>query len=304
MGTHLSCGYNLIVLTFMCPEPTVQPITPTIGAEIDGIDVRTLNKDQIDFVRQALNQYQLILFRNQKIDLDSMCEFSALFGELMALPYIAPIPTHPKVIRVLKEAEEIDMGVFGGEWHSDFSFLPQPPSISILYAHEVPSIGGDTLWANMVDAFRQLPGRLVDRISHRRAVHTGAPYGVKNAPDLEEQFKGSIKIERNNPDADRETLHPVVCTHPDTGENTLFINPTYTVRIEGCSESEGRELLDKLFQHCTRPETCCRIQWRQGTLALWDNRRTMHYAVNDYDGHRREMWRTTLKGHAPLPAAP
>ena len=286
----------------MCSVLTAQPITPSIGAEIDGIDVRVINNDQIESIRRALDRYMLILLRDQDLDLDSMCEFSALFGELMALPYIAPIPTHPNVIRVLKEAEEIDMGVFGGEWHSDFSFLAQPPSTSILYARDIPLLGGDTLWANMVEAYRTLPEIIGDQLDSRFAVHTGTPYGARNAPDPEEQFKGSIQIDRNNPEADKETMHPVVCRHPVTGEEMLFINPTYTIRIEGYVEAESRELLNRLFQHCTRPETCCRIRWRPGTLALWDNRRTMHYAVNDYDGHRREMWRTTLKGHAPLTA--
>lgn len=286
----------------MRPVLTAQPITPSIGAEIDNIDVRALNNDQIECIRQSLDRYQLILLRDQELDLDSLCAFSARFGELMALPYISPIPSHPNVIRVLKEAEEIDMGVFGGEWHSDFSFLAQPPSTSILYARDVPAVGGDTLWANMVEAYRTLPESIGSQLENSLAVHAGTPYGVKNAPDPEQQFKGSIQIDRNNPEADKETMHPLICRHPDTGEKMLFINPTYTIRIDGCAEAESKALLDNLFQHCMRPEICCRIRWRPGTLALWDNRRTMHYAVNDYDGRRREMWRTTLKGHAPLAA--
>jgi len=193
------------------------------------------------------------------------------------------------------------MGVFGGDWHSDFSFLPAPPSASILYAEDIPPVGGDTLWADMVQALDGLAPELRSALAGRDAIHVGAPYGVRYAPADDTRFKGSIGIERNNPEADRETRHPAVCRHPETGEPLLFVNPTYTTGIDGYSESESSQLLRRLFEHCTRPEFCCRFKWSPGSLAIWDNRSTMHYAVNDYDGYRRCLYRTTVQGDVPTP---
>ena len=218
----------------------------------------------------------------------------------MRLPYIKPHDGYPDIIRVLKEADEVDMGTFGGNWHSDYSFLEAPPKASILYAEEIPPLGGDTLWIDMARAWQQLPDDLRASIDGRIAIHTGAPYGVSNAPAQDAQFKGSIEIERNNPEADRETRHPAVCRHPETGETMLFVNPTYTTRIDGYDDADSADLLEALYRHCTRPEFSCRFKWEPGVIALWDNRNTMHYAVNDYDGYRRCLYRTTIAGHPPL----
>ena len=123
---------------------------------------------------------------------------------------------------------------------------------------------------------------------------------MSHAPADEEQFKGSIEIERNNPEADRETRHPAICKHPETGAELLFVNPTYTTRIDGLPPAQSRELLQDLYRHCMRPEHGCRLKWAPGSLAIWDNRSTLHYAVNDYDGYRRCLYRTTIAGDPPL----
>ena len=170
---------------------------------------------------------------------------------------------------------------------------------SILYALEVPPVGGDTLWVDMAAAFAALPEAERESLRDRVVIHSGKPYGVQHAPDPETQFRGSIQMDRNNPEADRETRHPMVAVHPDSGEEMLFINPTYTTRIEGMDEGESRETLARLYRHCLRPEFSCRFRWQAGTVAVWDNRSTMHYAVNDYDGYRRLMHRTTIAGHPP-----
>jgi taurine dioxygenase len=281
---------------------SVEPLTPALGAEISGVDIADIDDDQFDVVYHAWLRHKVILLRDQDIDLDMLERFSRRFGELMQLPYVKPYRDHPDIIRVLKQADEINMGVFGGEWHSDFSFLDQPPKASILHAEQIPAVGGDTLWINMALAWRQLPEELATQVTGKTAIHCGTPYGVLHAPTEDTRFKGSIEIERNNPQADRETRHPAVCRHPDTGEEMLFINPTYTIRIDGYAEQESHALLDKLFSHCTRPEYCCRLRWQPRTVVVWDNRNTMHYAVNDYDGSRRCLYRTTIKGDNPLPA--
>jgi taurine dioxygenase len=281
----------------------ISALTPRLGAEISDIDLRRLDGSSIEQLRQLWLRYKVLFLREQTIDLDELQQFSRRFGELMQLPYIKPHPDYPYVIRVLKEADEVNMGVFGGDWHSDFSFLEAPPSASILYAEQVPEVGGDTLWIDMGAAYAALPREQKALLLKRHAIHSGRPYGVTHAPEESTRFKGSIEIERNNPEADRETRHPAVCRHPESGESLLFVNPTYTTRIDALPAAQSRELLASLYTHCTRPEFGCRFKWRVGSIALWDNRSTLHYAVNDYDGQRRCLYRTTLAGDRPQPAA-
>ncbi len=283
----------------MPAEFEINPLTPGFGAEIRGLDVTRLDEKSFDRLYQCWLQYRVVFLRDQLIDLEQLQNFSARFGELMALPYIKPLDGHPHIIRVLKQAEEIGMGVFGGDWHSDFSFLEVPPRISILYAEEIPPVGGDTLWADMTRALAALPEATRARLEGGYGIHSGTPYGVKHAPPEDTQFKGSIEIERNNPEADAETRHPLLCRHPETGEATLFVNPTYTVAIDGMERDDSDALLQDLYWHCTRPEFGCRFKWTPQCIALWDNRNTMHYAVNDYDGYRRCLYRTTIRGERP-----
>ncbi len=280
----------------------IVPLTPRLGAEVIGIDAAGASEAEFDAVRTALRDYKVLFLRDQGIDLDQLLAFSRRFGELMRLPYIEPLAGYPEIIRVLKEVDEINMGTFGGDWHSDFSFLAAPPSLSILYAEEVPSVGGDTLWIDTVEALRQLSPELRAAVDGHAAIHTGAPYGVSHAPAEDTQFRGSIRIERNNPEADRETRHPAICRHPDSGQEMLFVNPTYTTRIDGYDGPASDRLLAALYRHLLRPEFACRFRWQAGSIALWDNRNTLHYAVNDYDGYRRCLYRTTIAGRPPLPA--
>lgn len=280
----------------------VAPLTPSLGAEIIGIDVSRLSDDDFKSLYRHWLRYKVLFIREQQIDLEQLQQFSRRFGELMRLPYIKPHQDHPDVIRVLKQADEINMGVFGGDWHSDFSFLEAPPKASLLFAEELPPVGGDTLWIDMERALQTLPQDLHAELKDKIAIHSGTPYGVANAPPENTRFKGSIEIERGNPEADRETRHPAICRHPETGETSLFINPTYTTRIDDLPNQQSEQLLTDLYQHCTRPEFSCRFKWSAGCITLWDNRNTMHYAVNDYDGYRRCLYRTTIRGEAPLPA--
>ncbi|MEM7292734.1 MAG: TauD/TfdA family dioxygenase, partial [Pseudomonadota bacterium] len=149
-------------------------------------------------------------------------------------------------------------------------------------------------------AYKHLPAALKAEIEGTQVVHTGAPYGSANAPPLDTQFTGSMRVARNNPEADAEIVHPTVRRHPESGEPALFLNPTYTTRFAHQSNAASAELLGKLFAHCTRPEFTCRFRWTPNCVAIWDNRNTLHYAVNDYDGHRRVMYRTTIAGDTPL----
>ncbi len=281
-----------------------EPVTATIGAEISNISLTGAGEHLFSELREALTIHKVLFIRSQHLSIDQLCEFSKGFGALMRVPYIQPLDNHPDVIAVLKEADEINMGVFGGDWHSDFSFLDRPPLASLLYSVQIPPVGGDTLWVNMAAAYAALPEETKDFLGDKSAIHTGAPYGLANAPDVATQFTGSIKIDRNNPEADVETWHPAVCRHPDSGEAMLFISPTYTFRFGDMSVQQSQPILRDLYSHCTKPEFTCRFRWTPHTIAIWDNRCTMHYAVNDYDGYRRLLYRTTIEGHQPLKFEP
>jgi taurine dioxygenase len=277
----------------------IRPMAGALGADIFGVDLSgSLDEALFAAIERALYDYLVIVFHGQELTPEQQIAFTRRFGPISRSPYIRHMDEYPDVIAVLKEADERRISTFGNAWHSDFSFLEEPPMGSVLYAREVPSHGGDTLFANMYAAYEALsPGlrRVLDGV---KAVHTGKPYGVGGVPkDL--AVSRSIGIERNNPDADREVAHPVVRVHPATGRKALFVNSIYTTQFEGMTAAESKPLLDYLYAHATKPEFTCRLRWRRGNVAVWDNRCTLHYAVNDYDGTRRLMHRTTIKGERP-----
>ena len=200
----------------------------------------------------------------------------------------------PEVITVLKEATGACGGVCGGDWHSDFSFLAKPPAGSVLVAVEVLPFGGDTLWANQELAPAMLLAELRRQIAGRNGIHSGKPYSVAQALPPETQSGRSIKMMRGDPAADREQAHPLIRRHPESGVDALFVTPIYTTRLADRDEAASADLLARLYHHATQPEFCCRWRWRVGDVAIWDNRTTLHYAVNDCDSYRRLLYRTTF----------
>ena len=278
----------------------IAPISGHIGAEVHGIALRRSEEPEIAAaLRQLLQQHQVLIFREQFLSLEDQKQLTRCFGEIQAVPYVEPSAEDPAVIAVLKEADEKQISVFGGDWHSDFSFLERPPAGSVLSAVEVPPVGGDTLWASQTAAWQYLPRTLKEQLASCRALHTGAPYGEKEAPDGPDGLSRSVRITRGSAAADRPVAHPLVRRHPETGQAALFVNPIYTRGIEGLPEEEGRALLQELFAYATRPDFTCRHRWQAGDVVIWDNRMTLHYAINDYDGHRRLLYRTTFAGERP-----
>ena len=278
---------------------TVAPLTSAIGAEIEGIDLtEPLSAERADQLRGLLARHHVLFFRAQHLNLEQQKRFTEAFGPLLSLPYVTPMEGEPQVIRVYKGAEERG-GVFGGDWHTDFSFLERPPAGSVLSAHTVPPQGGDTLWVSQAAAWEALPSPLQELLAGRNAVHVGKPYGVKWAPPLETQTGAGMEMARGDPTADEDRLHPAVLRHPVTGRQMLFLNPTYVVRLDGMSEEESRPVLEAVQRHSIRPEFTCRFRWSPGTVAVWNNLATQHYAVNDYQGFERLMYRTTFGGMSP-----
>ncbi len=279
----------------------IKRLTGFIGAEISGADLRALDDPDLQAaLRNALATHHVLVFRSQPLSLSEQKRLTEVFGQLMHLPYVAATPEDPAVIAVLKEAHETSGGVFGGEWHSDFSFLENPPAGSVLAAVEIPAVGGDTVWSSQVAAYESLPAHLTTFLESSLAVHVGKPYGVKHAPPKKEQAGGSIKMSRGDPNADREILHPAVVTDPETGKRALFVNPIYTTRFDGMTEEESRPFLEQIYRHATRPDFSMRHKWCEGDVVVWDNRMTLHYATNDYAGSRRLLHRTTFQCDPPV----
>lgn len=273
----------------------IHRITGVFGAEITGVDLTSpLTNDLAQGLRDALAQHLVIVLRNQPISADQQRALTRVFGEPAVNPYAPGPPAHPEMTTILKQADE-RTGVFGGGWHTDLSFLDNPPGGSVLAAIDLPPYGGDTMFCSQQAAWDSLPEPLKTLLDGRNAAHVGKPYGIKWAPPVSEQaMKGSTK--RNDPDADRERMHPAVTTHPVTGRRGLYINPTYTMRLDGLSEADSAPLLAQLFVHCALPEHCLRLRWSEHMVVIWDNYSTQHYAINDYHGFRREMRRATFQG--------
>jgi taurine dioxygenase len=277
---------------------SITPVTPELGAEIRDVDLRTAGADAIAAIQRAFADHAVLFIRDQALTLDDLLAVTRKFGSILRVPYVQGVPSHPDVIAVLKEASEKKISTFGGTWHSDFSFLAEPPAATLLYAVELPPVGGDTIWSSQYLAYAALSDGMKAMLDTLRAIHTGWPHGTMGpSPDV--PVSKSIKMVRNDPSADREVVHPVVRVHPVTGKKALFVNPVYTQRFEGMTVAESKPLLEYLHQHSVRAEFCCRLRWSKGTLAMWDNRCLMHLAVNDYDGHRRLLYRTTTAGEAP-----
>jgi taurine dioxygenase len=276
----------------------IEPVAGGLGAEISGIDLARLGDEAFGQIRRAFTRYLVVFFRDQSLTPEQQVALTGRFGPVLRVPYVAHLQQHPDVIAVLKEADERQISTFGNAWHSDFSFLEKPPAGSLLQALEVPPFGGDTLWSNMYTAYETLSEGMRRLLDGLKAIHTGKPYGKEGGLGI--KGSRSIQITRGEPEADRETAHPVVRTHPESGRKALFVNAIYTTRFEGMTEAESRPLLDFLFEHAMRPDFTCRFRWSRGALAIWDNRCTLHYAVNDYDGSRRLLHRTTFAGERPV----
>jgi taurine dioxygenase len=279
------------------PTLTIEPAAGALGAHVTGLDLTVeLGEAEVDALRQALLDHLVVFLPDQAMTLDDLERLTDQLGGRDVTPFVRPLDDRPYVIRVIKEPD--DELNFANAWHTDLSYLDAPPSFTLLHAHDVPDHGGDTLWANQQLAFERLSGGLQDTLRGLRAVHSaGMAYGTGGYLDSVKD-KTSMAI-APSPEAYAQQVHPVVVRHPETGRESLYVNPVYTTRFDGWSAAESQPLLSYLYRHSVQENFTCRLRWRPGTLAIWDNRCTQHNALNDYQGVRREMYRTSVVGTAP-----
>jgi taurine dioxygenase len=233
----------------------------------------------------------VIFFHDQELSPEQHIAFARHWGEIEVNRFFRPVEGHPMIAEVRKEPDQKQN--IGSIWHTDHSYDQVPAMGSILYAREVPDVGGDTLFAHMSLAYETLSDGLKETLDGLRAWHSSRHVFGRGGSARELQRDARI----GNPDlATQDALHPVVIRHPTTGRKALYVNASFTVRFDGWTEQESKPLLEFLYRHAARPEFTCRFRWRAGSIAFWDNRSTWHYAVNDYAGERRLMHRITLQG--------
>lgn len=272
----------------------VSPLTPRIGAEIDGVNLaESLPDETVAEIRQALLTYKVVFFRDQDITHEQHIAFARRFGELEVHPITPKDQAHPEIFHLRARPgslPDVDGRRTGANvWHSDVSWRATPSLGSILLGRTIPEVGGDTMWADMVAAYEGLSPAMKDWVCTLTAVHDGSIFAVLQGKSRESFWEEFPPQE-----------HPVVRTHPETGERALYVSSPFTTRINGLSRKESDWLLDHLFAQAAIPEYQCRFRWRKNSIAFWDNRACQHYAVGDYSPALREMERVTVVGDRPF----
>ena len=271
----------------------VRPASGALGAEIHGIDLSMdIGDGQLAELRRAFDAFGVIFFRDQVLTPERHIAFAERWGEININRFFQPVAGYPNIAEVRKEPE--NQRNVGGDWHTDHSYDRVPALGSILYAREVPETGGDTLFASMAGAFEALSEGLKQTLRGLNARHSSRHvFGAAARSAAQDENRGRI----GNPDlAVQDAVHPVVLRHPRTGREGLYVNPDFTVGIEGWRDAESAPFLEMLYKHARAPEFTCRFRWHEGSIAFWDNLATCHRALNDYPGQRRLMHRITLEG--------
>jgi len=285
-----------------------RPLAAAMGAEIRGVQIAGITDAQFAEVRDALFRHKMIYFRDQQMSHADQESFSLRFGPFAEDAYTKGIAGHVNVQPLIKEADTKTGMVFGSGWHTDSPFLEKPPAISMLYGVDIPPYGGDTIWANAVLAYAMLSetmqrmlAPLRVHMSMARVLESAQTYGRIDASPVGRlaATRGAAALPDDVVRKVAGTFHPLVRTHPVSGEKSLYCDGSYAVGFEGLTEPESEALLRFLAAHMTQPAFTCRLRWKPRTFALWDNRICIHQAFNDYDGFRRELYRTTVAGEAP-----
>ncbi|GIZ11982.1 taurine dioxygenase [Pseudomonas sp. NCCP-436] len=273
---------------------TITPISPALGAIIEGIDLRQpLSDANQQHIERALLKHQVLFFRNQSIEPSQQAAFAARFGDLHIHPLYPNVPEQPEVLVLDTAVTDVRDNAI---WHTDVTFLETPAMGAVLAAKQLPTYGGDTLWASSSAAFDALSEPLKRLLDGLTATHDFTrSFPLERFGNTPEALAHYHEVQRTHP----PVVHPVIRTHPVTGRKGLFVNDGFTNRINELEPAESDALLRFLFAHSTRPEFSIRWRWQENDVAFWDNRITQHYAVDDYRPARRVMHRATVLGDRP-----
>ena len=263
-----------------------------IGVEVAEFSLSDLTAENIAFLRAKWVEYGLIVFTKLPLSHDEFKDFSLSFGEFGDDPFISSLPDYPNIAEIKRSAKE-KATPFGGTWHSDWSFMKKPPSATLLHSKIIPPVGGNTLFANTERSFAALPEEMKNKLRNLKVIHSAKiPYADDGFYALEKEER-SMKILPSK-EAKATFSHPMVKIHPETNKECLFINPVYTINIEGFSEDESQQLLWELYEHMIQEQFVYEHVWTDDMLIMWDNRTVMHQATGGYDGYDRLLHRITL----------
>jgi taurine dioxygenase len=276
---------------------TVTPSGQSCGATVTGVDLSgELTEQLVADIRAAWLQHKVLAFAGQQMDDDALERFTIAMGGFGEDPFFAPIKGRQNIAAILREADETSP-LFAENWHSDWSFLAQPPSGTCLLAVDIPPTGGDTLFANQIAAFNALTPERQEFLRGLTAIHSAQ---LAYAPDgsYGEKDTGRSMDIRPDESARATQTHPLVQRHPETGEEALYSTLGYIIGIEGMDQADAIALLSELAQWQSRDEFVYRHRWEPDMLVMWDNRSVLHKATGGYEGHRRELHRTTIAAYA------
>ncbi|MBN8875053.1 MAG: TauD/TfdA family dioxygenase [Rhodospirillales bacterium] len=284
------------------PSRTLQirKIAGSLGAEISGVDLsRDVSDDVLAEIRAALLDNLVICFRDQVITPDQQLAFARRWGEIHLHPFMEGMPDHPEILAIVKRPT--DKKNFGGSWHTDQMFSPAPAMGTILYAKEVPSAGGDTLFTNQYLAYETLSDEMKKIAGQLRTVCVGDNFRAANGLSRKERYARQMSEMKVKDPGNVQTtsIHPLVRTHPETGRKVLYVGG-HVQHFDGMTEEESDPLLNFFKAHSIKPEFTCRIRWETNSLVFWDNRCTQHFAINDYPAETRIMHRITVCGDVPF----
>ena len=268
------------------------------GASISGVDLSSqLSAEETQEIRKAWVKHRVVYFPDQTLNHDQLARFTLSFGGFGDDPYVQSIEEHQNILEVRRDPDE-DVAPFGGGWHSDWSFQETPPSATILHSKVVPPLGGDTWYADGVAAYAALDSTTQSEIDHLTTIHSARrPYSHEGYLKSRGPER-SMTILPNDSALDTQE-HPMVRTHPESGEKVLWINLVYTLSIKGLSDSDSQSLLERLFEHLLDDRFIYKHKWKANMLTMWDNRSVQHCAQGGYDGHLRVLHRTTVAGDKP-----
>jgi taurine dioxygenase len=283
---------------YRCIE--TRKIAGALGAEVSGVDLaQDLSDEVLAEVRAALLENLVIFFRDQRLTPERQLAFARRWGDIHLHPFMVGMEGHPEVLRIVKTPQ--DKKNFGGSWHTDQMFSPQPAMGTMLYAVEVPSAGGDTMFTNQYLAYEALSDGMKTMLGNLKTVCVGDNFkknGGKSRKDMYPRQMSQMQV-KDPGDVQTTSIHPLVRTHPETGRKALYIGG-HVQYFDGMTDEESQPLIDFLMKHSIRPEFTCRFRWETGSLAFWDNRCTQHFAVNDYPAETRIMHRVTVRGDTPF----